>query len=373
MNICIISESPSSEKAESFIKAHKELLEGNIHFLYGGALPKYSEKHGTLEIYPSLLKKIASKIGLINFDVPLISGLKQYLKAEKINVVLAEYGTTGAQVFPICKELQIPIIVHFHGYDISKFEVLKYHQESYKEMFDYASFIIAVSNDMAIDLMNAGASAEKIKVTHCGPGEIFFNISPNYDKSNVILAVGRMIDKKAPYYTIISFHKLLQEFPDLKLVMIGSGYLENAMRNLIKALGIEDKVLIKGWIDHENLMEYYQSAFCFVQHSIVAQDGDCEGTPVGILEASASGLPVVSTRHKGIKDVLVHGETGFIVDEHDVKSFTYYLEKIVSDRYLAAKLGGAAKIHIRQNFSMEKHICCLQSLIENLVLKGNEL
>jgi glycosyltransferase involved in cell wall biosynthesis len=239
-------------------------------------------------------------------------------------------------------------------------------------MFEYASFIIAVSSDMAIDLMNAGASAKKIIVTHYGPGVNFFNISPNYDKSNVILAVGRMIDKKAPYYTIISFHKLLQEFPDLKLVMIGSGYLENAMRNLIKALGIEDKVLIKGWIDHENLMAYYQSAFCFVQHSIVAQDGDCEGTPVGILEASASGLPVVSTRHKGIKDVLVHGETGFIVDEHDVKSFTYYLEKIVSDRYLAAKLGGAAKIHIRQIFSMEKHIYCLQSLIENLVLKGNK-
>ncbi|TDQ19379.1 glycosyltransferase involved in cell wall biosynthesis [Algoriphagus boseongensis] len=370
MNLCIISESKSAEKPESFIKVHKDFLEGNVHFLYGGTLPKYSEKYGPLEKYPTFWKRITARLGAKRLDTPLIAGLKHYLKTEKIDVVLAEYGTTGAQVFPVCQELGIPLVVHFHGYDISKKEVLAYHNTLYSKMFAYASAIIAVSNDMKEDLVAAGASLEKVVVNPYGPQEKFFHLHPDF-ASNSILAVGRMIDKKAPYYTILAFQKLIHEFPDLKMVMVGSGYLENAMRNLVFGMGLEKNISIKGWIQHSELEDYFKRAFCFVQHSVVAEDGDSEGTPVGILEAAAAGLPVVSTKHKGIKDVVIDSKTGFLVEEHDVEGMYQQLKKIVVDRKLATQMGSSGRNFIKTNFDLNKHISILQTLLYQACLTKN--
>ncbi|HMO34114.1 MAG TPA: glycosyltransferase [Lacibacter sp.] len=362
MNLCIISESRSAERPESFIKAHKEMLDGNVHFLYGSTLPLFSEKRGSLARYPGLSERFLIALGCRKAESPLISGLRHYLQSEGIDIVLAEYGTTGAQVFPVCRALGIPLVVHFHGYDISKKEVLEYHRTLYPELFSYASGIIAVSEDMREDLLAAGAPSEKVSVTPCGPNDKFFQLQPDYT-SNTILAVGRMVDKKAPYYTILAFRELLQDFPSLQLRMIGSGYLEYAMRNLVQALCLQDNVHIQGWVQHDEIEQNYQNAFCFVQHSIVAGDGDCEGTPVGVLEASAAGLPVVSTRHKGIKDVVREGVTGILVDEHDVQSMTKALKKLAADRAMAASMGLEGRNFVQANFSMEKHISVINQVV----------
>lgn len=364
MNLCIISESRSAEHPESFIKAHKDLLGDNVHFLYGGTLPQYSEKYGSLAKYPSLIGRIQLKLGFSKPESPLIIGLRNYLLQEQIDVVLAEYGTTGAQVFPICKELDIPLVVHFHGYDISKKEVLEYYRDLYPQLFAYASGIVAVSKDMQQDLIAAGAPIEKVHLIPCGPQEKFFSIQPDYT-SNLILAVGRMTDKKAPYYTIMAFKETLKQFPDLRLLMIGSGYLENAMKNLVRALDLQDRIDIKGWVHHSEIEEYYKKAFCFVQHSIVAEDGDSEGTPVGILESAAAALPVISTRHKGIKDAVIDGETGFLVDEHDIQLMAEKMSKLASNRDVVKNFGESARIHICKNYHLNHQIAQLHALIIN--------
>lgn len=365
-NICIISESQSAKNPESFIKAHKDLLDGNIHFLYGGTLPKFSEKYGELAKYPNILERILIKLKLNKTISPLKKGLIKYLKHEKIDLVLAEYGTTGAQVFSICKELNIPLIVHFHGYDISKYKLVKWHKELYKEMFDYADAIIAVSEDMKADLIKVGAKEKKINVTPCGPNEKFGQLVPNYH-SNTFLALGRFVDKKAPYYTIMAFNEVQKEYPELKLVMIGGGYLLNASKNLVKYLKLENKISIKGGLNHNELFSYFEDAFCFVQHSIIAEDGDSEGTPVAILEAASAGLPIISTKHKGIKQAVLHNKTGFLVDEHDVESMIKYMKSLAKDRNRCEKIGKNGKQHISDNYTLEKHISILNSTIEGIL------
>jgi len=110
-----------------------------------------------------------------------------------------------------------------------------------------------------------------------------------------------------------------------------------------------------------------QKARCFVQHSVVASSGDSEGTPVGILEAGASGLPVVSTRHGGIPDVVIEGETGFLVAENDVDGMAQRMVQMATSPDLAGMLGHRARKHIQDSFSSERSLGRLWSIIESAI------
>ncbi|MDC1505815.1 glycosyltransferase [Winogradskyella sp.] len=364
--ICIITESKSSQTPESFVKAHKDLLEGEIHFLYGSTLPLYSEKYGDIALYPSFFDKLLQKLKIKKYSNPIVRGIKHYLISENIELVLAEYGTTGAQVFSICEHLEIPLIVHFHGYDASRYDLIEWHKDLYPKMFEYASGLIAVSEDMKKDLINLGANEDKIVVNPYGPNNSFLKLNPDYFSNN-FLAVGRFIDKKAPYNTIMAFNEVQKTFPQLKLVMLGGGYLLNSSKNLVKLLKLEDKIKILGKIEHSELLKYFENAFCFVQHSVIADDGDSEGTPVAILEAQASGLPIISTYHKGIKEAVIHKETGYLVNEYDVSNMINYMKKLAADRELCQNMGKRAKEHIEQNYLMVKHIDTINEFIKKIL------
>src|SRR3546814_21143924 len=100
--------------------------------------------------------------------------------------------------------------------------------------------------------------------------------------------------------------------------MAGIGPLWQQTKELAARLNLEKAIDFAGVLTHEQVYERMKHTRAFVQHSVTAAAGDSEGTPNSILEASAAGLPVVSTRHAGIKEAVRHEETGFLVEEHDV-------------------------------------------------------
>jgi glycosyltransferase involved in cell wall biosynthesis len=112
-----------------------------------------------------------------------------------------------------------------------------------------------------------------------------------------------------------------------------------------------------------------RGARALVQHSVRSRDGDSEGTPLSILEAGASGIPVVSTRHGGIEDVVRHGETGLLVDEGDIHGMARHMTALVQSPDLAADLGARARAHIRAHHSMDTSIGNLMSVIEGAVAR----
>jgi glycosyltransferase involved in cell wall biosynthesis len=136
-------------------------------------------------------------------------------------------------------------------------------------------------------------------------------------------------------------------------------------------LGIEKSVTFLGAQPHQVVMSEMQLGRCFVQHSVVASDGDSEGTPVAILEAGASGLPVISTHHAGIPDVVVQGETGLLVEEYDVDAMASEMLRIAVDPELAGCLGRMARKHVQENFSMERRIGRLWSIIQRSINRSS--
>jgi glycosyltransferase involved in cell wall biosynthesis len=234
--------------------------------------------------------------------------------------------------------------------------------QNYDEVFASASKVVVVSKYMYKILLDLGCPENKLVYNVYGPRPEFHEIKPNYNKEQFI-AVGRFVDKKAPYYTIVSFNKVVQKYPEARLLMAGNGELLNTCKNLVKYLGLEHNVKFLGVISQEELRKLLENSIGFVQHSIRAESGDMEGTPLAILEASAAGLAVIATNHAGIPDVIIHEQTGLLCEEHDVEAMSNNMLRLLDDVAFAKQLGQKGKVHILEFYSMKRHISKLDSVL----------
>lgn len=362
MNIALLSPSKSSY-SETFIQAQKNGLIGTVFYYYNGAPPTKLEGKGSILIPFGDFRK---RYGLLFKDVRSHS-LKGSFKKNKIDVVLAHYGPTGESVVDVCSALKIPLVVHFHGFDASIPSVI-YKNNNYAHVFKYATAVIAVSKLMTSLLISLGCPEEKIIYNPCSPSDAFLAINPNFKKPQ-FLALGRFVDKKAPYLTLLAFKKVVELYPETNLIMAGDGPLRHACIHLAKQYHLENHVVFPGAITPVQFQNDLKESLAFVQHSITADNGDMEGTPVAILEASAAGLPVISTFHAGIPDVIIHEKTGLLCEEHDVNTMANHMRMLLEDANYAKQLGSNGKIHINKYFSMDKHINTLQQILEAAVKK----
>jgi glycosyltransferase involved in cell wall biosynthesis len=363
--IAIVSPSKNSY-SETFIQAQKNGLKGSIFYYYDGFLPKRMEGKGLLLTPFIFIKnKLKRILKLSSFTASEAAFIKS-LKKNKIQVVLAQYGQTGERVLSVCEFLKLPLVVHFHGYDASVQSIISQY-DNYIRVFQYASKIIAVSKQMKTNLISLGCIEHKIVYNPCAPHSDFFNVIPKFSKKQFV-SVGRFTDKKAPYYIILAFKKVLDLHKDAQLVMAGKGELLNTCENLVSFYGIQNNVKFLNVINRQEVIVLLEESLAFVQHSITAKSGDMEGTPVAILEASAAGVPVISTYHAGIPDVVEHKKTGLLCNEHNVDAMYKNMLKLIENKDLSKKLGASGKLKTKLQFNLEIHLNNLQQVLESAII-----
>lgn len=373
-NLCIVKPN-SSSFSETFIQNHIDKLNGNKRVIYGGAFPIYDHKDRYLiKTQLGLLIYLFQKRILKRNEISIRDkALYNYFKSEKIDVVLAEYGMVGASIYKICKECNIPLIIHFHGADAHHIPTIEKFKTEYLSAFEYASSIVAVSKNMVEALKELDAPEEKILYNPYGIDlEKFTTTEPEKNPQKLFFA-GRFVEKKSPRNLILSFKKALEKVPDAKLVLAGDGPLLESTKQLSKKLQLNDSVIFKGVLTSNQVRDELKSSRAFVQYSVTAKDGDSEGTPNSILEASASGLPVISTKHAGINEAIINEETGLLSEENDVNSFSENIVKVLSNPEFAKNLGVNARAHIQKNYNIIERIKILDSLIEKTVLNRNKI
>ncbi|RKR80850.1 glycosyltransferase involved in cell wall biosynthesis [Mucilaginibacter gracilis] len=367
-NLCIIKPNKSAF-SETFIQKHIDYLAGNKKVLYGGAFPVYDDEGKFL---------IKSKLGILSYLIQKRilkrqriqvrnKALTAYLKSNNIDVVLAEYGMVGAMVAESCEAAKIPLVVHFHGADVHHRETVAKYLQSYKRAFNYASALIAVSQDMANALIKLGASPHKVILCPYGIDTTAFSQVNIAKTESVFLSVGRFVEKKSPLSLVKAFNLVSKKISEAKLVMVGDGPLFEDAKNLITQLNLNDKVTLAGVLNAIQIRELMQNTRCFVQHSVTPPSGDMEGTPLAILEASSSGLPVVSTLHAGIKEAVINNVTGYLVNEFDIENMAEKMIILASSVETAVKLGNAGRQHITKNYNIVNNINTLNKIISNSI------
>ncbi len=253
--------------------------------------------------------------------------LQSVLRNLDPSLIHAQFGPQGVIMYPIAHRLDIPLIVHFHGYDVSFLLPDGFWEEQYEALFNKAAALIGVSNHICDKLRRLGAPEEKIRLLHGGIRLSKFDYDPprsRFDGETVrCLHVGRLVEKKAPLDLVRAFHHARQYIGsdiELRLTIAGDGPMRDRVEDLVSELQLSSSVQCLGNVPHERVVELMQESHLYTQHCKTASNGDEEGQGITFVEASATGLPIVTTRHNGIPDVVKDGETGFLVPEGDVEA-----------------------------------------------------
>jgi glycosyltransferase involved in cell wall biosynthesis len=214
---------------------------------------------------------------------------------------------------------------------------------------------------MQNQFINFGAPRNKVILNPYDPDPDYEKVMPNFTE-NSFLFYGRFVDKKAPYYLILAIKIVAQKYPNVILYMGGDGPLLNTCKNLSNLYNLENHIKFLGVLKRERIIELYKKCIAYVQHSITTLDGDKEGTPLAILEALSVGIPVISTSHGGIKDI-INKTNGFLIKEHDVEMMAENMISIIEnkDRWTSDCLNRKNNGHQKKN----KHINTLNRIIHS--------
>ncbi len=373
--IIAIVNANENKYTETFVRQHKK-LPFFIHYYFGSDFPLWHQHDGNLISNNAELLSTKKTINTWlqqdeeNYNLKILA---EHLQKNNVQLLLCEFGTTGAKLAGIPELTGIPMIVIFYGYDAHHDKIIKENLEDYQKLFQNAVLIIGVSKDILLKLKNLGGAEEKLYYLPCSFDNELFQFSDHSNNKPVFLSVGRFAETKAPHLTILAFNEVQKTAPDARLVMVGKdggGELFEACNILVRALGIENKVVFKGILSPEQVYEEMKNAYCFVQHSVTTPlHGDKEGTPVSVMEAMACGLPLIATRHAGIAEIIEHEKTGILVDEYDYIKMAAEMLKIIDNRQTAKQLGYAASQSIKNNplFLANKEL--LTEIIERHKLK----
>lgn len=353
----IVASVHKSAYSETFIRDHVKHLPFQTSYAWGGYLANHIDD---LQLQPDQLQSLH-----LASHVVLRKQLVKYIKENQVKAVLAEYAPVGVHWQPVCEEAGIPLFVYCHGYDVTKASVLKEYGEKYKKLFAYAAAIFSVSHDMTTKLKALGAPEEKIVYNPCGV-ELALFADVKKPARQRVLSVGRLVPNKNPMATIRAFAKMLETGPDVYMDLVGDGPLRAECKALTRDL-LGKKVghiFFHGALPHDQVIMLMQLASVYIQHSVTADDGETEGAPVTLMEAGASALPVIATRHAGIPDIVEDGVTGTLVEENDLEGMTAALLKYLADPILAQQHGQAARERIEKYFTLERNIRILTETIQ---------
>jgi colanic acid/amylovoran biosynthesis glycosyltransferase len=372
--LCIIG-FDDDKVIKDFIRLHVERLPGEKVCLTHW-FPDYKHEGRTIRYFHSLrplrakLRKLLPQLlyhrlvtAREGTEEAILDALGGFFRDHQVDSILAEFGDTGAAICPYAVKLGIPLLVHFHGHDAHRRSLLTPElRQQYRYLFEHAAGIFVVSRFMEQALVDLGCQRERITYNPYGPRDSFFEVRPDYRPT--ILSVGRFTNIKANYLVLMAFRKALESCPDARLVMAGEGELLETCKTLAMVWGIADRVDFPGSLPHAEVSRLFAEACCFAQHSVCPSYGDAEGTPNTILEAGAAGLPVIATRHAGIRDVVVEGKTGPLVEELDVGGMAEHMAALLTDRERCRTMGEAAREHIREHFTAERHVGRIREAIE---------
>lgn len=371
LNVCMMYPNEYSY-SETFIQNQIKHLPENVFPLYGGWFPflQPGRKHilSSNPVMRAYRKVRRDLLGASQHQL-MTEGLTRYLKKNRIDVVLAHYAITGIAVMECCAAANVPLVVHFHGFDAFAHQTLRENQDAYKKLFQSAQRVIVVAQHMKVQVQRLGCLPEKITVNACGVDTEYFSGGASLGRPPRFIAVGRFAPVKGPQFTIKAFEIVLQEIPEAKLVMIGDGELLEECKNLARSLNIAHAVEFPGPLNSENVLDALKLSRVFVQHGIRNEQVSAEGMGLSVMEASSVGLPVVATRHGGLKESVVDGETGFLIEEGDVTAMAKSMKELAQDDALCRQMGRNGRDRMKELFDLPKRIDTLDKILHEACRK----
>lgn len=281
--------------------------------------------------------------------------LLEPLLDENYDVVHCQYGTLGKSWVYLKDIMDVKVVTSFRGYDLTKF-IQENHPGIYAELFKKGDMFLPVCDYFAKRLQELGCPSDCIHVHYSAIDLSEFPFLEQKTNNGEIkfLTVARLVEKKGLEYSIKAVARIVRHCPTVQYTIAGDGPLRSRLVNLIQELGVEGYIHLAGRLLSDDISELMNKAHIFILASVTAQDGDQEGMPVSLMEAMATGLPVISTRHSGIPELVQDEVSGFLIPEWDVDALTAKCEYLISHPQRRTEMGNAGRRLVQENFDIRK-------------------
>ncbi|AZV59700.1 glycosyltransferase [Peribacillus frigoritolerans] len=282
---------------------------------------------------------------------------KEYVKRNNISLLHAHHGQLGMLLLPFKEETNLPLVTSIRGRDATLANQPIGYLDNMKMLFDRGERFFPVCQYLADRLIAWGCPSEKIRVLYGGVDLNEFKYrAPHKGDSQNILSIGRLVEKKGHHILMQAFQKIRGKFPNATLTIIGRGELEEYLISLANQLNLGDSFRLLNHLPKDQVREQMTNADIFCAASLEAADGDVEGIPNTLKEAMAIGVPVISTNHAGIPELITNNKEGVLVQENNVDELADALEFMLTNREIWETYTVAARQKVELNFNLAQQL-----------------
>lgn len=278
------------------------------------------------------------------------------LKHYNYDIIFAQFGPEGRVGLHLKKKgVSGKLITCFRGDDITK--SLTKSPTYYDELFEKGDLFLPVCDYFKEKLIEFGCPKEKIYTHHSGialPKFKSHKKKPLLSKKKIsIVTACRLIEKKGIYYAIKAVGRALKQHPTINYTIIGDGTEREKLQKLIDRLNLKNTIHLLGWKAHKEVIQEISKADIFLHPSIDTEKLSLEGIPNTIKEAMACQVPVISTYHAGIPEVIKDGISGLLVEQKKVKALTKKISEFITNPTLYNYIHTHCRAIIEQEYDSE--------------------
>ncbi len=305
-------------------------------------------------------------------------GLVRELRRLNPVLVHAHFGVDSVPGLRLARRLQIPLVVTFHGYDVTmKVEYARKFSYDYRRYLRWrpivqqeANLFVAVSEFIRGKLIAQGFPPEKISVHYVGVDTDLFAPDPKVTRKPIVLFAGRLVDSKGCDYLIRAMARVQRQMPEVELVVIGDGPLRHDLEQLAASCLTNYKFV--GAVSQAEVRHWMNRAKVFSVPSFTTPMGTSEGFGLVFAEAQAMGLPVASFTTGGIPEAVAHEVTGLLADECDVEGLSANIQRLLQDEALWHEFSAAAMRRVRERFDLKEQTAKLEELYGKLLKRRSK-
>jgi len=299
--------------------------------------------------------------------------LNAILERRQADLMHVYFGHTGVHLLPFLRRWPKPAVVSFHGMDVQPREDRPGYLNTLKELLKEMPVVMARSESLRHRLVELGCDPKNVRLNRTSiPMELYpARARPvPADGGWRLIQACRLVEKKGLDLTLRAFAALRAEFPQSTLTLAGDGPLREELEKQAGELNLGDSVTFTGFLSVEELAGLFAQSHIFIHPSRLTADLNQEGVPNAMVEAMATGLPVVATLHGGIPEAVTHGKSGLLAPENDWKALRDFLFELVRDPAKWQAMGQAAAEEAREKFALETQIANLEAIYREVMATG---
>jgi glycosyltransferase involved in cell wall biosynthesis len=290
------------------------------------------------------------------------------------SLIHAHFGIEGAAALRMAVQLGIPLVTTFHGFDAT----LKTHAMlgspawfryplMRRKLAREGNLFLCASLFIRQKLLETGFPESRTHTHYIGVDCRTIRPRADFEEKPLILHVARLVEVKGTRYLLRAFATVARKYHRVRLLIIGDGPLRRQLHALTASLGMRDRVEFLGALPHGAVLSWMRKAAMLVLPGIRTATGREEGLGMVLLEAAATGLPIVGSRVGGIPECMLEGETGFLVPERDADALARRMAELLEDPVRRHRMGTAGRALVEDRFDIDRQTAVLENFYDSLL------